>query len=112
MSDFIVKTSINTKHSIPAINAKGRTTYPTKIVSNKLIILKPGIQYSSTTGFSILNITTSGTIQITGSLNNNPNYLVQKINNQAIINDTVDSFIITNPSTSNDTVTITFQSAL
>jgi hypothetical protein len=111
MFDFIVKTSVSTKDNIPAINSKGQITYSSnKLFANKLILLKPGTQYSSNTGFAVLNITTSGSIQLTGNVQGNPTYINQKINNQAIISDTVDSFIITN--LSNTTVTISFQLAL
>lgn len=87
----------------PAMSQSNRASYTSGQTINQTVVLRAGQQYAPNLGFTNLVVTTTGPIQLLAKKGSNPTYINQTINQQTTIDDTVDSFTITN----NGTVSVT-----
>lgn len=97
--NLVINTSVTSGAGSPAITEQVNASYVSGQTINQVIVLKPGHQYASPVGFSTMSLTPSGPVLLVAAKGTDPSYINQTVNQQATIDDTVDSFQITNPST-------------
>lgn len=98
---LVVNTRLGTTGAPSGIAEQINTSYPAGSTITHTLLLQPagkiGAQYISAVGFSVLTVVTSGSVQLTAQKSSTT--LSQVINQTATIDDTVDSFQLTNLST-------------
>lgn len=88
----------------PAMSQSNKASYVSGQTLNQTLVLRAGQQYSPNIGFTNLVIQTTGPVQLLAARGSNHSYINQTINQQTTIDDSVDSFSVTNNGTTSVTV--------
>jgi hypothetical protein len=111
-SNLVVQTQIGTTSGLPAVSSDIRKLYPIGQTITQAILLEAagsaGSQFAAPVGFSQITVDVGSPVQLTAQKGSNTAYLNQTVNKLTIIDDTVDSFQITNNSNQQVAVTLTW----
>jgi hypothetical protein len=109
-SNLVINTGIGTINSPAGIAENISTLYTAGQTITQTILLNPsgtaGSQYASPVGFSQITLNPSGTVILTAAKGSNPAYININVNQLTTIDDTVDTFQVTNPGTTTVAVNI------
>lgn len=102
---LVVKTSAQvTGTATPAMSQSNSASYVSGQTINQTLVLRAGQQYAPNIGFSNLVIETTGPVQLLATRGSNPSFLNLTISQQTTLDQSVDSFTITNNGTASVTV--------
>lgn len=102
---LVVNTSAQvTGTATPAMSQSNSASYVSGQTLNQTIVLRAGQQYAPNIGFSNLIIETTGPVQLLATRGSNPSFLNLTISQQTTLDQSVDSFTVTNNGTTTVTV--------
>jgi hypothetical protein len=93
----------------PAMSQSITGSYAAGQTLNQTLVLRSGQSYSPGLGFTNLVITTTGPIQLLAARGENATFINQVVNQQTTIDDSADSFTVTNNGTTSVTVKMLIQ---
>jgi len=102
-SSLVVNTQVGTQNTPAGIAENISSLYQAGQTITQTLLLQPsgsaGSQFSSPAGFSQITVNPQATVVLTAQKGSNPAYISLNVNQQTTIDDTVDTFQVTNPGT-------------